>query len=97
MNRLEKDRQISKQFTGNAEIAELKRVLIKVQNEVNVSLEREDKLAQEIEDLSKEKSRIIHDIEEIRRHKADMLEPQLVAATKDLKVTLNNIDRPDAA
>ena len=88
LQRLEKDRQISKQFSGNAEIGELKRELLKVQNEVNLSLDRENKLGLEIDELLKQKQDLIHDIEEIRRHKADMLEPQLIAATKELKLDL---------
>nr|KAJ3418146.1 hypothetical protein HK105_000281 [Polyrhizophydium stewartii] len=79
MQRLEKDRAVSKQFFGNAEIGELKRELLKAQNEVNLALERESRLQKEIEELTHQKQDLVHDIEEIRRHKADMLEPQLIA------------------
>ncbi|KAJ3312642.1 hypothetical protein HDV04_002784 [Boothiomyces sp. JEL0838] len=88
MQRLEKDRAISLQFTGNAEIGDLKRELLKAQNEVDMAIDRESKLQLDIEELSKTKQDLIHDIEEIRRHKADMLEPQLIAATKELKIDL---------
>lgn len=59
----------------------------KIQNEVNLSLDRENKLNGDIEELAKTKKGLIHDIEEIRKYKADMLEPQLIAATKEIKVT----------
>ncbi|KAJ3272865.1 hypothetical protein HDV01_005188 [Terramyces sp. JEL0728] len=58
------------------------------QNEVDMAIDRESKLQLDIEELSKTKQDLIHDIEEIRRHKADMLEPQLIAATKELKIDL---------
>ncbi len=45
MQRMEKDRAVSKQFSGNAEIGEIRRELLKAQNEVNLALERESKLA----------------------------------------------------
>ncbi|KAI8898134.1 hypothetical protein BC833DRAFT_565207 [Globomyces pollinis-pini] len=88
IQRLDKDRAISQQFSGNAEIGELKRELLKAQNEVDVAIERESKLQLDIEEMTKTKQDLIHDIEEIRRHKADMLEPQLIAATKELKMDL---------
>jgi predicted nucleic acid-binding Zn-ribbon protein len=84
--KMNQDRIVSEKFSGNAEIGELKRELLKAQNEVDIALERELKLQTGIEELSKTKQDLIHDIEEIRRHKADMLEPQLIAATKELKV-----------
>eukprot|EP00842_Homolaphlyctis_polyrhiza_P000705 jgi/Hompol1/1635/HPOL_002745-RA len=86
MQRLERDRAVSKQFFGNSEIGELKRELLKAQNEVNLALERESKLQKDIEEQTKQKQDLVHDIEEIRRHKADMLEPQLIASTKELKL-----------
>ncbi|KAJ3365182.1 hypothetical protein HDU91_002289, partial [Kappamyces sp. JEL0680] len=86
--KLEQDRAISQQFSGNAEIGELKRELLKAQNEVDSAMARETKLQTDIEELSKTKQDLVHDIEEIRRHKADMLEPQLIASTKELKIDL---------
>ena len=56
------------------------------QNEVNLAMDREQKLQKDIEDAQRTKENLISDIEEIRRHKADMLEPQLIASTKELKV-----------
>lgn len=97
--RMEQDRAISLQFSGNAEIGEQKRELIKVctiksvsywyhqaQNEVDMAIERESKLQSDLEEVMKNKQDLVHDIEEIRRHKADMLEPQLIQSTKELKV-----------
>jgi predicted nucleic acid-binding Zn-ribbon protein len=95
--KLEQDRAISQQFSGNAEIGELKRELLKAQNEVDMALEREAKLQLDMEDLNKTKQDLVHDIEEIRRHKADMLEPQLIAATKELKVSYIHVDGAPAA
>ncbi|XJO72474.1 hypothetical protein BDV3_003585 [Batrachochytrium dendrobatidis] len=89
MQKLERDRAVSKQFSGNAEIGELKRELLKAQNEVDLAFERESKLQKETDELSKQKQDLVHDIEEIRRHKADMLEPQLITATKDLKMDIH--------
>jgi chromosome segregation ATPase len=86
--KLDQDRAISQQFSGNAEIGELKRELVKAQNEVDMALDLEAKLQLDMEDLLKTKQDLVHDIEEIRRHKADMLEPQLIAATKELKMEL---------
>ena len=91
-HKLEQDRAISQQFSGNSEIAELKRELMKAQNEVDMGIDRESKLQIEIQELSKTRQDLAHDIEEIRRHKADMLEPQLIAATKELKVTSTDTD-----
>ena len=53
-----------------------------------MALERESKLQKEVDAFTSQKQDLIHDIEEIRRHKVDMLEPQLVAATKELKMDL---------
>jgi hypothetical protein len=57
-----------------------------MENEVALAGERESRLQKDIEDAIKTKTEIENDIDEIRRHKADMLEPQLIAATKELKV-----------
>ena len=86
--RMERDKTVSKQFAQNAEIGELKRELLKAQNEVNLATERETKIKKELDENLKQKSDLIKDIEEIRRHKADMLEPALLASTKELKVRL---------
>lgn len=86
--RLEKDKKISANYAGSSEIGEFKRELLKVQNEVNLSMDREAKYTSEIEELSRQKQDLIHDIEEIRKMKADMLEPQLLAATKELRMDL---------
>ncbi|KAJ3047564.1 hypothetical protein HK097_011415, partial [Rhizophlyctis rosea] len=84
--RIEMDRSGTKQFSDNTEIGELKRQLLKAQNEVNLAMDREQKLQKDIEDAQRTKENLISDIEEIRRHKADMLEPQLIASTKELKL-----------
>ncbi|KAH6568449.1 hypothetical protein BASA60_008634 [Batrachochytrium salamandrivorans] len=84
--RLDKDRTVSKQFFGNTEIGDLKRELVKAKNEVDLAMERESKLQRDTDELIKQKQDLINDIGEIRRHKADMLEPQLIAATKEIKM-----------
>jgi hypothetical protein len=84
--RMERDKTVSKQFAQNAEIGELKRELLKAQNEVNLATDRETKMKNELEECQKQKFDLIKDIEEVRRHKADMLEPALIASTKELKV-----------
>ncbi len=83
---MERDKTVSKQFAQNAEIGELKRELLKAQNEVNLATDRETKMKNELEECQKQKFDLIKDIEEVRRHKADMLEPALIASTKELKV-----------
>ncbi|KAI8905764.1 hypothetical protein DFJ77DRAFT_209820 [Powellomyces hirtus] len=83
--RLEIDRTASKQFTENTEIGELKRELLKAENEVKLAKERESKLEKDIEESQEKKKTLTEDIDEIRRHKADMLEPQLIASSKELK------------
>ncbi|KAJ3409840.1 hypothetical protein HDV05_004193 [Chytridiales sp. JEL 0842] len=86
--RMEIDKTGTKQYANNAEIGDLKRNLLKVENELALSVDREAKLQREIEEGLRVKSEIEADIDEIRRHKADMLEPQLIAATKELKIDL---------
>lgn len=58
----------------------------KGQNEVSLCAERDSKLAIEKEENEKQKGDLTSDIESIRQHKVDMLEPQLVASNKELKV-----------
>ena len=84
--RMERDRTVSKQFAQNAEIGELKRELLKAQNEVNLATEREEKIKKELSECQHQKADLIKDIEEVRKHKADMLEPALISSTKELKV-----------
>ncbi len=84
--RMERDKTVSKQFAQNAEIGELKRELLKAQNEVNLATERDSKMKNELDECQKQKFDLIKDIEEVRKHKADMLEPALIASTKELKV-----------
>ncbi|KAJ3328888.1 hypothetical protein HDU76_009092 [Blyttiomyces sp. JEL0837] len=87
--RMDMDRNESKQFADNAEIGELKRELMRSENEVRLALEREERLQREIEETSKQKNDLSNDIDEIRKHKADMLEPQLIASTKELKLEIS--------
>ncbi|KND04550.1 uncharacterized protein SPPG_00275 [Spizellomyces punctatus DAOM BR117] len=84
--RLEIDRTASKQFTENTEIGELKRELLKAENEVKLAQERESRLTLDISESQEKKRQLMDDIDEIRRHKADMLEPQLIASSKELKL-----------
>ncbi|KAJ3296076.1 hypothetical protein HK104_002021, partial [Borealophlyctis nickersoniae] len=84
--RMEMDKTGTKLFSDNSEIGELKRELLKAQNEVNLAMDREQKLQKDIEDAQRLKGDLVNDIEEIRKHKADMLEPQLIASTKELKL-----------
>ena len=88
--RVDMDRSGLRQFSDNSEIGELKREYVKVQNEANLALEREKKLSRDIEDAQRFKQELIDDIEEIRKHKSDMLEPQLIAATKEIKVNASS-------
>jgi DNA repair ATPase RecN len=49
---------------------------------------REEKIVKDIRDAEAQRDELANDIEEIRRHKADLLEPQLIASTKELKVCI---------
>ncbi|KAL7746475.1 hypothetical protein RI367_008125 [Sorochytrium milnesiophthora] len=84
--KLEIDKTGTKAFDDNAEIGELKRELLRYQNEVALTQDREAKRQAEMNSLLRVKDGLLDDIEEIRRHKADMLEPQLIAATKELRL-----------
>ncbi|ORZ32861.1 hypothetical protein BCR44DRAFT_1416244 [Catenaria anguillulae PL171] len=86
--KLEMDKTGAKVFDDNAEIGELKRELLRCQNEVVLAHEREAKLSKDIEEALIAKEGLLDDIEEIRKHKTDMLEPQLVANTKEIKLDL---------
>jgi hypothetical protein len=48
--------------------------------------ERELKVRKQLEEDLKQKNDLIKDIEEMRRHKVDMLEPALISSTKEMKV-----------
>lgn len=83
---MENDKASSKQFSQNAEIGELRRELVKAQNEMALANEREGKIRKQLEADLKQKADLIKDIEEIRKHKVDMLEPALISSTKEIKV-----------
>ncbi|KAJ3233161.1 hypothetical protein HDU81_002463 [Chytriomyces hyalinus] len=87
--RMEIDRNESKQFANNAEIGNLKRELLKLENEVNLSSQREKKLLTDINESLAQKAVLNADIDEIRKHKADMLEPQLIVSIKELKLDIS--------
>ena len=53
---------------------------------MTLSKERERKLKKQLEEDLKQKNELIKDIEEIRKHKVDMLEPALISSAKELKV-----------
>lgn len=83
---LDMDKTATKQFSDNSTIGELKRELLKIQNEAQLASEQESKLARDLQESQNQKTELINEIEEIRKHKADMLEPQLIASTKELKL-----------
>ncbi|KAJ3144973.1 hypothetical protein HK101_002563 [Irineochytrium annulatum] len=85
---MELDRTANRQYASNMEIGELKRELLKTENEASLAQEREQRLIKEIDETSKLKNDLMNDIEEIRRHKADMLEPQLIQSTKEIKIDI---------
>ncbi|ORY51485.1 hypothetical protein BCR33DRAFT_656040 [Rhizoclosmatium globosum] len=87
--RMEIDKNESKQFANNVSIGNLKRELLKLENEVNLSSQREKKLVSDINEALSQKSILNADIEEIRKHKADMLEPQLIVSIKELKLDIS--------
>ncbi|RKO93586.1 hypothetical protein BDK51DRAFT_24341, partial [Blyttiomyces helicus] len=86
--RMEIDRTGSKQFSDNSLIGELKREALKAQNEVNLAKDRQTQFQREIEEAQRLKGELTADIDEIRKHKGDMLEPQLLAASKDVRMEL---------
>ncbi|KNE65997.1 hypothetical protein AMAG_10276 [Allomyces macrogynus ATCC 38327] len=86
--KMDMDKTGTKVYDDNAEIGELKRELLRCQNEVTLAQEREAKYSKDIEEALITKEGLLEDIEEIRRHKTDMLEPQLIANTKEIKLDL---------
>jgi hypothetical protein len=98
--RIEIDRTETTQFSNNVEMGTLKRELHKSENEVKLAMERESKRERDIEELSQQRADLNADIEDIRRHKAELLEPQLIAGIKEFKtelghrkVQLDNLER----
>jgi len=83
---VEIDRHRSKKFTDNSEIGELKRELIKRQNEVKLGKEREEKLRNEIKISKENRDNLLKSIEEIQQYRCDMMEPELIASIKELKL-----------
>lgn len=83
---LEMDKCATRQFSDNSTIGELKRELLKMENEAQLATDRELKLTKDLEESQIQKNDLINEIDEIRKHKADMLEPQLIASTKELKL-----------
>ena len=55
---------------------------------MGLATEREMKIKKQLEEDLKQKNELIKDIEEIRKHKVDMLEPALISSSKELKVEL---------
>lgn len=51
-------------------------------------MEREARYQKDIEEATGIKNGLLEDIEEIRRHKANMLEPQLIASTKEIRLEI---------
>ncbi|KAI8808274.1 hypothetical protein BJ742DRAFT_772272 [Cladochytrium replicatum] len=82
------DRTANLTFSSNSDIGDLKRELLKAENELTLAQQREKRVHDEIEECQKQRQGLTNDIEEIRRHKADMLEPQLIASTKELKALI---------
>lgn len=83
---LELERSGMKKYADNSEISELKRDLLRLQNETQIALEEEQRSQQSISAAAKAKQDLVDDIEEMRRSRASMLEPQLISATKELKL-----------
>lgn len=80
------DKTQNRQFQENIEIGELKRELVKAENEHQLSIQREDALHAELEDLSKTSKELNSEIDMLRKHQLDILEPQLVAGIKELQL-----------
>ncbi|KAJ3218441.1 hypothetical protein HDU67_005537 [Dinochytrium kinnereticum] len=85
---MELDRTSNRQFELNSDIGELKRELLKSENEASLATERVQRLSREIEEANRQKRELEEDIDEIRKHKTDMLEPQLIQSTKELRIDI---------
>ncbi|KAI8835875.1 hypothetical protein BC829DRAFT_406093 [Chytridium lagenaria] len=85
---MELDRTSNRQFELNSEIGELKRELLRSENEASLATDRVQKLTNEIEEAQKQRRELEEDIDEIRKHKTDMLEPQLIQSTKELRIDI---------
>jgi hypothetical protein len=84
--KLELDKAQNRQFQENIEIGELKRELTKAENEHKLANTRDESLLREIETLTKQRDEINDDINMLRKHQVDILEPQLIANIKELKL-----------
>ncbi|KAJ1510437.1 hypothetical protein HMI54_001596 [Coelomomyces lativittatus] len=106
--KLEMDKSGTKVYDDNAIIGELRRELLRVQNEVSLAQARDSKFMKELDECLLQKETLIEDIEEIRKHKTHMLEPQILSATKEIKLEImqkrhqletleNDLEEKDAA
>lgn len=82
------EKQTSQSYHDNSMLGDLKRELLKTQNEVSLCQDKETKYISELQQNEKQRAELLADIEQIRQHKVDMLEPQLVATNKELRVNL---------
>ncbi|TPX37722.1 hypothetical protein SmJEL517_g00446 [Synchytrium microbalum] len=86
--RIQIDTSGSAQYTEASEVADLRRELLKVQHDEKIADDSHNRSSKEVADLTNHKKELLDEIEEARRHKADLLEPQLLASTKELKLEL---------
>ena len=84
--KLEMDKTQNRQFQENIEIGELKRELVKAENEFKLATSREESLQRDIEHQTKAAKDLSDEIDTLRRHQVDILEPQLIASIKELKL-----------
>ncbi|EPZ33889.1 hypothetical protein O9G_002452 [Rozella allomycis CSF55] len=85
---IELEKLNAQSYQDSALIADLKRELLKGQNESSLCMERDSKLENERDEQVKIKLDVLSDIEQARQHKVDMLEPQLVASNKELRLDI---------
>ncbi len=84
--RMEIDKQGTKQFLDNTMLGEKRRELTRVQHEISLAKEKERRYMRDITESEKERNILKKEIEDIQKQKMDLLQPELMNAVKTLKV-----------
>ena len=72
-------------YEDNSEIGDLRRELMKATNEVRQAQYVEGQATKELESLETEKRTAVMEMEMVRKHEAEMMEPQLVELRREVK------------
>jgi hypothetical protein len=86
--RIEMERTGTKQFMDTSQLGDYRRELIKVQNEGKLAREKDKLLHKETEEIKRQEKELLNPIADIQKQKTQSLEPDLISATKELKLLL---------